>query len=67
MPTETISTTPDCEIVNTRIFAVPIQLVFNAWSNPDHLKNWRGPAGFTNTSKEFDFREGGQWSFIMHG
>jgi uncharacterized protein YndB with AHSA1/START domain len=67
MATEIISTTPECEIVSSRIFNSPIQLVFNAWSNPNHLKNWWGPAGFTNTFKEFDFREGGRWSFIMHG
>ena len=26
-----------------------------------------GPAGFTDTFKEFDLRPGGKWSFIMHG
>ena len=67
MSTEIIATSPECEIVSTRIFNVPIQLLFNAWSNPNHLKNWWGPAGFTNTFNEFDFREGGRWSFIMHG
>ena len=59
MPIEIIPPTPDCEIVSSRIFNVPIQLLFNAWSNPNRLKNWWGPAGFTNTFKEFDFREGG--------
>lgn len=32
-----------------------------------HLKNWWGPAGFTNTFNEFDLRPGGKWRFIMHG
>ncbi|MCG6188292.1 SRPBCC family protein [Maribellus maritimus] len=41
--------------------------VFEAWSNPKHLKNWWGPNGFTNTFHVFDFRPGGKWSFIMHG
>jgi uncharacterized protein YndB with AHSA1/START domain len=67
MNTEIIAATPDCEIVSTRVFNAPIQLVYNAWSNPNHLKNWWGPAGFTNTFNEFDFREGGRWRFIMHG
>ncbi len=62
-----ISTTPDCEIVSSRIFNFRRELLFRAWSDPNHLKNWWGPAGFTNTFNEFDFRVGGKWSFIMHG
>ena len=67
MPTEFLSTTPDCEIRSTRILHFPVQLVYNAWSDPDHLKNWWGPTGFTNTFEEFDFRVGGRWRFVMHG
>ena len=67
MKTEIINTTPDCEIVSTRIFDFSRELVFRAWSEPEHLKNWWGPTGFTNTFYEFDFRVGGKWSFIMHG
>lgn len=62
-----MSVSPDCEIVTTRIFDVPKSLLFRAWSDPLHLKNWWGPAGFTNTFTEFDFRVGGKWSFVMHG
>ena len=67
MSTKILNTTPDCEIVNTRIFNVPNEFIFRAWSEPDHLKNWWGPAGFTNTFNEFDFRVGGKWCFVMHG
>jgi uncharacterized protein YndB with AHSA1/START domain len=67
MKTEILTTTPECEIISSRIFSFPRELVFRAWSEPDHLKNWWGPAGFTNTFIEFDFRVGGKWSFIMHG
>ena len=67
MATEIIKVTPDCEIVSSRIFNAPRELVFRAWSDPNHLKNWWGHAGFTNTFNEFDFRVGGKWSFIMHG
>lgn len=67
MTTEIIKTTPDSEIVSSRIFNFSRELVFRAWSEPEHLKNWWGPAGFTNTFNEFDFRLGGKWSFIMHG
>lgn len=67
MTTGIISTTPDCEIVSSRIFDATRKLVYRAWTDPNHLKNWWGPAGFTNTFNEFDLRPGGKWSFIMHG
>jgi uncharacterized protein YndB with AHSA1/START domain len=67
MATEIIKTTPDSEIVSSRIVNASQKLVFRAWAEPDHLKNWWGPAGFTNTFNEFDFRVRGKWSFIMHG
>jgi len=67
MATAIINTTPDCEIVSSRVFEVSRDQLFRAWSDPNHLKNWWGPKGFTNTFKEFDFRVGGQWRFIMHG
>jgi uncharacterized protein YndB with AHSA1/START domain len=67
MKKELISVAPECEISSTRIFKCPIELLFRAWSEPEHLKNWWGPKGFTNTFNEFDFRPGGKWSFVMHG
>lgn len=67
MTAETFSTTPECEIVSSRIVNAPRELVYRAWTDPNHLKNWWGPAGFTNTFNEFDLRVGGKWSFIMHG
>jgi len=60
-------TSPDREIVTTRILKVPRTLVYRAWTEPEHLKNWWGPKGFTNTFHIFDLRVGGRWSFIMHG
>lgn len=67
MTSQILSATPNSEIVTTRILNSPQELVFKAWSNPHHLKNWWGPKGFTNTFHEFDFREGGKWTFTMHG
>ncbi|MES2892252.1 MAG: SRPBCC family protein [Bacteroidota bacterium] len=60
-------TTPDCEIASSRIVNAPRQLVFQAWTDPAHLKEWWGPAGFTNTFHEFELRVGGKWRFTMHG
>lgn len=42
-------------------------MLFKAWAHPEHLQNWWGPAGFTNTFHEFDFQPGGKWRFTMHG
>jgi uncharacterized protein YndB with AHSA1/START domain len=67
MTTEIIKATPDCEIVSSRNINAPRELVYRAWSEPIHLKNWWEPKGFTNTFNEFDFRVGGKWSYIMHG
>lgn len=66
MTTEIITTTPDCEIVSSRVFNTKRETLYRAWSDPSHLKNWWGPKGFTNTFNEFDFRVGGKWSFTMH-
>ena len=66
MSTVIITTMPDCEIVSSRTFDATRDQLFRAWSDPNHLKNWWGPKGFTNTFIEFDFRVGGKWNFIMH-
>ena len=45
----------------------PIDLVWEVWTNPDHIKNWWGPVGFSNTIHTMDVREGGEWNLTMHG
>lgn len=57
----------DFEILSSRTFAVSQDILFRAFSNPQNLRNWWGPKGFTNTFHEFDFRVGGQWRFTMQG
>lgn len=54
------------EIVTTRIVSASKKQVFKAWSDPEHLKNWWGPKGCTNTFYQFDLRPKGVWSFVMH-
>ena len=66
MTLDIISTTPDYEIVSSRIVNASRDIVYSAWTE-NHLKNWWGPAGFTNTFNEFDLRPGSKWSFIMRG
>jgi uncharacterized protein YndB with AHSA1/START domain len=54
-------------LVTTRVFDAPRELVFAAWSDPNHLAQWWGPNGFTTTTHTFDKRPGGVWRFVMHG
>jgi len=67
MVVENMSSSPDCEIVSSRVVPASRELVYRAWTEPDHLKTWWGPVGFTNTFSEFDLRVGGKWTFMMHG
>src|ERR1700761_2181694 len=55
------------EIVVSRIFEAPREMVFDAWADPKQLVQWFGPEGFTTTVERFDFQEGGEWSMVMHG
>ncbi|MCB0731943.1 MAG: SRPBCC domain-containing protein [Ignavibacteriae bacterium] len=64
---EILNTTPDREITVQRILNFPIELVYKAFEEPNHLKNWWGPKGFTNTFHTFEFMPGGKWIFTMHG
>ena len=61
---ETMNTT-DREIIQTRVFNAPRDLVFKAWTDPKHIDRWFGPRGFTTQTSEMDFRPGGVWRFVM--
>lgn len=61
------ATPSDREILSSRVFHHPRSTVFKAWEDPELLKRWWGPAGFTNTFHEFNFHPGGRWRFTMHG
>ena len=51
----------------SREIPATVEQVFAAISNPERLARWWGPAGFTNTFDVCEFKDGGRWSFIMHG
>jgi uncharacterized protein YndB with AHSA1/START domain len=59
--------TADREIVTTRTFEAPRDLVFKMWTDRRHIEQWWGPNGFTTTIQEMDVRPGGMWRFVMHG
>ena len=54
------------EIVSTRLISATEEEIFRAFADPELLAEWWGPRGFTNTFEAFDFREGGEWKFVMH-
>ena len=54
-------------IVTTRLIDAPRELVFDAFTNPEHLARWWGPIGFTTTTHSFDLRPGGEWRLTMYG
>lgn len=51
----------------SREIPATVEQVFAAFSDPERLARWWGPAGFTNTFRLFEFRNGGRWSYTMHG
>ncbi|EQA35982.1 hypothetical protein LEP1GSC047_0362 [Leptospira inadai serovar Lyme str. 10] len=62
-----ISDTSDREISTTRIFNAPRDLVWKVWTDPNHVAQWWGPNGFTNTVHEMSVKPGGVWRLTMHG
>lgn len=63
--TLSITKPSDREVRVTRVFDAPRHLVFDAWTNPEHLPNWMlGPEGWTMPVCEIDLRPGGAWHFV---
>ena len=67
MTTEQSSLVGDREIVMDRIVDAPRELVWEAWTQVEHLERWWGRNGVTTTTLEFEMRPGGMWRLIMHG
>jgi len=57
----------DRGLVVTREFDAPRELVWEAWTQPEHVAQWWGPNGFTNTIHEMAVQPGGVWRLTMHG
>jgi len=62
-----VTTPSDREIVLTRIFDAPRDLVFDAFSKPELLKRWFGPRGWSLVVCEVDFKVGGGFRFVLRG
>jgi len=55
----------DTEVLITRVFNAPRELVFRAWSEPEQLARWFAPQGCTIRFLEFDFAVGGSFRSEM--
>ncbi len=55
------------EVIITRTFDAPRELVWQAWTDPKHMAQWWGPKEFTNPVCELDVRPGGAIRIDMTG
>jgi uncharacterized protein YndB with AHSA1/START domain len=61
------STTPDTELVITRVFDAPREMVYRAFTDPDQVAAWFGPVGYSvpRDTVDMDVRVGGHQRFTM--
>jgi len=63
----TVTTPSDREIVMTRVFDAPRDLVFEAHSSCEHMSHWWGPRRYEIAKCDLDFRPGGTWRIVQRG
>jgi uncharacterized protein YndB with AHSA1/START domain len=62
-----ISTRTDRSIVITRDFDAPPSLLFEAWTQPEHVSQWWDPSGVPLAACEIDLRPSGAFRFVHGG
>lgn len=63
-----VTTPSDCEIAMTRVFDAPRNLVFDAWTKPELLRQWLGVfGGWTFAVCEVDLKVGGAYRYVWCG
>lgn len=63
---ESTSSSPRIQdLVITRVFDAPRELVFKAWTEPEHFTQWWGPNGYSTPHCTLDARPGGDMFFCM--
>jgi uncharacterized protein YndB with AHSA1/START domain len=53
------------DLILTRVFDAQSTSVWKAWTDPEWVKLWWGPKGFTSPACSIDFRVGGKYLFCM--
>lgn len=48
-----------------RTFDAPVELVWEAWTQPEHVAQWWGPKGMKVNVVEHNFKVGGKWKYVM--
>ena len=48
-----------------KTFEVPVKVVWEAWTQPEHIAQWWGPSGMKTNVIEHDFKVGGKWKYVM--
>ena len=57
----------ETDIVITREFDASRQLVWDVWTQTEHVEKWFGPKGFNTRVDKLDFKVGGQSVYVMIG
>ncbi|MGH6866854.1 MAG: SRPBCC family protein [Methyloceanibacter sp.] len=65
MTSSVIRIDPKLDLVLEREIDVPVELVWKAWTTPEHLREWFVPKPWTITACELDLRPGGVFSTVM--
>ena len=60
-----METTTQNELIITRVFDAPRELVWKAWTEPEQMMRWWGPKDFTAPVCKVDLRVGGKYLFCM--
>jgi len=55
------------EIRIEKVFDAPREMVWKAWTEPEMIKKWWGPEGFTAPSAKIDLKVGGKYTYAMKG
>lgn len=55
------------EIIVTRTYNAPRELVYKTVTDPKLIPQWWGPKMLTTTVEEMEVRPGGQWRFVRPG
>jgi uncharacterized protein YndB with AHSA1/START domain len=48
-----------------KVINAPVNLVWEAWTDPEHLIKWWAPQGMKTKIVEHDFKVGGKWKYTM--
>ncbi len=55
------------QLTITRVLNAPIEKVWDAWTNPESLKQWKSPEGMTVPEVTIDLVVGGTYRVVMEG